>query len=138
MIHLIYVSSAQREMAEEELLLLLEQCRRRNRRQNVTGMLLYAGGNFLQVLEGEDKDVEEIYKDILNDERNNGNIVIDKDQISERTFPDWSMGFKHLTNQDKAGIKGFSEFLDRKMAPEEFINKSNEVVNLLCQFRKNV
>lgn len=138
MIHLIYVSSAQREMSEEELLLLLEQCRRRNRRQNVTGMLLYAGGNFLQVLEGEDKDVEEIYKDILNDERNNGNIVIDKDQISERTFPDWSMGFRHLTNQDKASIKGFSEFLDRKMAPEEFVNKSNEVVNLLYQFGNNV
>ena len=60
MIHLIYVSSATREMTEEDLIFLLEQSRNRNLRQHVTGMLLFVGGNFIQVLEGDDKDVEEI------------------------------------------------------------------------------
>jgi len=78
MIHLIYVSSASQEMSEENLLFLLEQSRSRNKRQNVTGMLLYAKGNFFQVLEGEKSDVEEIYEAIENDGRNKGNIVIEK------------------------------------------------------------
>ena len=52
MIHLIYVCSASKEMTEDELLRLLEYARARNLKQNVTGMLLYAGGNFFQALEG--------------------------------------------------------------------------------------
>jgi hypothetical protein len=87
-------------------------------------------------LEGDEKDVEEIYEAIVNDQRNTGNIVMVKENINERTFPDWSMGFKHLTSQDKASIKGYSEFLDRKMEPEEFANKSNNILDLLFQFRK--
>jgi hypothetical protein len=136
MIHLIYVSSATRGMSEEELLSLLEQSRSRNIRQNVTGMMLYAGGNFFQVLEGDEKDVEEIYEAIVSDERNKGNIVIVKENINARTFPDWSMGFKHLTSQNKAAINGYSEFLAREMEPEEFADKSNMVLDLLYQFKK--
>lgn len=136
MIRLIYVSSASRLMSEEDLIHLLNQARSRNEEHKVTGMLLYAGGNFMQVLEGEEKDVEEIYSTILNDERNKGNIVIEKENIKNRDFPDWSMGFKNLTNHKKAAIKGYSEFLERKMGPEEIANKSNEVVELLYGFKE--
>jgi hypothetical protein len=137
MIHLIYVCSASKEMAEDELLRLLAHARARNLKQNVTGMLLYAGGNFFQALEGEKSDVEEIYKAIESDERNKGHIVVEKEVINERTFSDWSMGFKHLTSQNKATIKGYTEFLDRQMKPEEFTDKKNEVIALLYQFKKN-
>lgn len=123
-------------MTEDELLLLLEQARARNLKQNVTGMLLYAGGKFFQVLEGEKSDVEEIFKVIENDERNKGTIVVEKEDINERTFSDWSMGFKHLTSQNKATIKGYTEFLDRQMKPEEFADKTNVVTALLFQFKK--
>ncbi len=136
MIRLVYVSSATRDMSEEDLLLLLEQSRKRNQRQNVTGMLLYAGGNFFQVLEGDAKDVEEIYEAIASDGRNKGNIEMVKEKINERTFPDWSMGFKQLTRRNKTSLKGYSEFLDRKMEPEEFANKSNDILDLLYQFSK--
>ena len=138
MVHLIYVSSATKEMSEQELLVLLEQAqaRDRNKRQNVTGMLLYVGGNFIQVLEGDAKDVEEIYDAILNDERNFGNIIIEKEPISSRTFPEWSMGFKPLTLKDKDTLEGYSEFLEREMSPEEFALCSDDVVDLLYQFKQ--
>lgn len=57
MIQLIYVSSAVNLMSEDELLDLLAQSSQRNKRKGVTGLLLYAGGNFIQVLEGEQSDV---------------------------------------------------------------------------------
>lgn len=137
MIHLVYVSSASREMGEEELLHLLEQSRNRNKRQNVTGMLLYIGGNFFQVLEGSNEDVEEIYECITKDQRNKGNIIILKENINERTFSGWSMGFKHLTAQNVNSVEGFTAFLDRDMKPEEFATKSDKVLGLLFQFKEN-
>lgn len=141
MIHLVYVSTATCKMSNEELLFLLKQSRNRNKRQNVTGMLLYAGGNFFQVLEGERKDVEEIYETIVKDVRNMGNVVLLKEAIENRTFPEWSMGFSHLTSSDKAAVEGYSEFLERKMEPEEFANKADtifgrKVLALLYQFKK--
>ena len=100
-------------------------------------MLLYAGGNFFQVLEGEKSDVEEIYEAIMNDDRNKGNIVIVKEEINERTFPDWSMGFRHLTRQDKDAMEGYTEFLNVDMRPEDFAGKSSEIVGLLYQFKED-
>ena len=138
MIHLIYVSTATREMSKEDLLFLLEQSRNRNKRQNITGMLLYGGGCFFQVLEGEASDVEEIYAAIVDDERNTDNILIEKEAIEERIFPDWSMAFKQLTRKDKASIKGYSEFLDREMKPEEFTNMADEVIDLFYEFKKHI
>ena len=138
MIQLIYVSSAVNQMSEAELLELLEQARSRNQKQQITGMLLYADGNFFQVLEGERKDVEEIYEDIVKDKRNHGNIVIEKEEISERTFPNWSMGFKYLAAINKDEISGYTEFLEKEMTPEKIANKASDVVSLLYSFRKSI
>jgi len=138
MIQLIYVSSAVNQMSEPELLDLLEQARSQNQKQQVTGMLLYAGGNFFQVLEGEKKDVEEIYENIEKDKRNHGHIVIEKEEILERTFPNWSMGFKYLTATNKDEISGYTEFLEKKMTPEQVAIKANDVVGLLYSFRNNI
>lgn len=52
LIHLIYVSTAREEFDETELARILDTAVRRNGERNVTGMLLYAGGTFMQVLEG--------------------------------------------------------------------------------------
>lgn len=133
---LIYVSSATMEMSGSDLLFLLTQSRNRNKRQGVTGMLLYAGGNFFQLLEGEIRDVEEIYAAIVNDARNKGNIVLLRKHVDDRTFPEWSMAFKHLTARDRASVEGYSEFLNRRMAPEEFATKADRILELLYQFKK--
>jgi hypothetical protein len=70
---------------------------RNNLRRKVTGMLLYAEGGILQVLEGEKADVLETFNAIEHDPRHHGIIVLLEEAISERQFPAWSMGFKHLT-----------------------------------------
>jgi hypothetical protein len=138
MIRLIYVSSATEPLGEQALVELLDQSRKRNRSLNVTGMLLYADGNFIQVLEGETVDVYAIYESILNDSRNHGNIAIEKEPIEQRDFPDWSMGFEHITEERKASIEGYTEFLQREMQPDEFACNPTEIVELLYQFKRSV
>ena len=137
MIHLVYVSSATREMSDGELMQMLEQARERNERQDVTGMLLYLGGNFIQVLEGEERDVDAIYDSIQRDKRNTGNVLIVKEPIAERVFPTWSMGFKRIDKRDALAVEGFSEFLVRPMDPAEFASHPDTVVTLLYRFKQN-
>lgn len=138
MIRLVYVSSATKEMSQEELLELLEQSREKNKEKNLTGMLLYANGNFFQILEGQKEDVMEIYNKITKDKRHRNCFEIDVSEIKERTFGDWSMGFKYLTIKDKKSIEGFSEFLDRHMQPHEFAANPSEVIELLYNFKQNI
>ena len=124
-------------MDEHELTALLEQSRDRNLRQNVTGMLIYCDGNFFQVLEGEEKDVKEIYRSITCDSRNNGNIVLIESQISRRNFPEWSMGFKVICRNELMEVAGFSEFLVRDMGFDEFAFYRDAVVELLYSFKNS-
>lgn len=111
-IHLIYVSKATLPMGEADLLALLEQSRARNLRQGITGMLLYLSGTFLQVLEGEARDVDEIFGAIERDPRNTDVFLLERESIPERSFPDWSMGFRDLSLADPESIPGYTRFLD--------------------------
>lgn len=50
---LIYLSSAAVKFTEDELKGLLIKARKKNLARELTGMLLYIEGNFIQVLEGD-------------------------------------------------------------------------------------
>lgn len=138
MIHLIYVSSATQNMDEASLLSLLAQARERNKQQEVTGMLLYGNGNFLQVLEGKAPDVDEIYHSITQDDRNIGNIVVQRKAISARNFPDWSMAFKALNKKQIIEAEGYSDFLLTKTAPELIAKNEVGIISLLMSFKDSL
>ena len=96
LVSLIYASSAVKRMSQEELLAILEKSRENNEKRNITGMLLYKDGNFLQVLEGEDTAVTDLYYAITKDERHTDLQLLLKREITKRTFSDWEMGFINL------------------------------------------
>ena len=133
--HLLYVSSATSLLEDPDLEHLLMQSRNRNKKQNVTGMLLYLHGSFIQVLEGEEKDVEDIYADIIRDVRNSGNIVLIRESITNRDFPNWSMGFKRLSEKDKTELPGYTNFLTQTIEPSQ-LAKMPMTVKLLYQFKE--
>ncbi len=104
LLHLIYVSSLGADVQESEIVKILASSVRRNGEAGVTGMLLYAGGNFLQVLEGERAAVEETYARIARDPRHHGLIEIERRAVAQRDFPAWSMGFRHLGAAEVAKV----------------------------------
>lgn len=106
LIQLIYLSSLRDIKFEHEIGKILESSVRRNRENGITGMLLYANGNFLQVLEGEKEAVEETYSRICADPRHYDIIDIERELISVRHFSQWSMGYQHLSEAD---LKAFPE-----------------------------
>jgi len=73
---------------------ILASARRRNMAEEITGMLLYYRGEFVQILEGEKKSVENIYdKFISPDLRHTALNKVHQNTISHRSFSEWSMGF---------------------------------------------
>ena len=134
MIQLIYISVATGPMSQQDLLELLESCRSGNAARGITGMLLYRDGAFLQVLEGEAADVDEVYRHILADPRNTGHHLIVREEINERRFPDWTMGFQNLEDSPSPDLEGYTDLLSRDLTPAEVIRHKDRLLRLFLHF----
>ena len=114
----VYVSSAHRPLGDDELLELLQVARQNNQRSDVTGMLLYRDGNFLQVLEGPASAVDALIDKIKRDTRHHGLILMSRRGIEERQFSDWQMAFRNMSKSHMAE-EGYSPFLEPTFDEEE-------------------
>jgi len=112
MIQLAYVSSTKGLLTVDQIAEILVVSREKNRTLGITGKLLYKSGNVLQVIEGEEETVGALFEKIQNDERHTGVIKLYQKNITERDFPEWSMGFSELNAESARRLEGFSEFLD--------------------------
>lgn len=72
---------------------LLERARVNNQVQNVTGLLCFDGESFVQILEGNEGNVERVYSQICKDARHGNIRRIYSGNIAERNFQEWSMGY---------------------------------------------
>lgn len=105
--YLVYVSTAKKLMSDAELLDLLQTARIKNAKYNVTGMLLYSEGTFIQALEGEKEDLYTIYKAIELDFRHRNIILMITGSVEERIFPKWSMAFASVNADVLELIEGY-------------------------------
>jgi len=139
MISLIYGSSTHRPMTEADLVEILKISRVNNRADNITGMLLYGGGNFLQVLEGPKAAVENRFAIIEQDERHRHIMVYSRTPISAREFPEWEMGFYNLTDDPSLhDLPGYTTFLEQPPDANEFVGQPSRAYTLLRVFRDGV
>ena len=109
MLQLIYASAATRTMDQDELAEILEKARLNNALKGISGMLVYHGGSFLQILEGPDAAVEALFDKISKDPRHTKMKLIFRGEIEEKEFDDWSMGFVNTSNRTKE-IEGFVDY----------------------------
>ena len=138
MLSLTYFSSATRLLDADELAGLLAHIRPRNAALDVTGMLLYSDGNFVQTLEGPDAAVRSIFAGITADPRHHGIFVALEDAVTVRAFPDWSMGFRDVSGTAAADLEGFSTFLRDVRAGKETEGAQDAAHQLLRVFGETV
>lgn len=93
---LLYISTARREMGEAELMALLGQSRRDNAAAGVTGALIVGGRRFLQVLEGDEFQVEQTFARIERDPRHFATVILSRTPAASRLFGDWAMGYERV------------------------------------------
>lgn len=92
---LLYVSSLVANESEA-LPEIMDVSMRNNKLRNITGMLLYAEGNILQVLEGETDTVLKTFGHIQMDSRHRGVFPLLERGVDARYFSSWSMGYRKL------------------------------------------
>ena len=91
---IVYVSMAARQLSLNELTHLQERAQQRNAQQDVTGVLLYSEGAFMQYLEGPVPGLTNVYDVIKADPQHFGIIDLVREPISQREFGGWSMAFR--------------------------------------------
>ena len=110
LISLIYTSRSTASFKEHEIPDLLQQVRITNAKQQVTGMLLYIGGSFLQVLEGPPESVDAMFNKLLADKRHTQLRLIATEPLPERAFEGWTMMHKTLDPVEADELIGESDF----------------------------
>lgn len=107
-----YASAATEPFSQEELEELLAKAREKNSSLGVTGMLLYHEGSFIQILEGQEQVVTDLYAKIAEDPRHANAMLLFKSEATERSFDQWTMGFHQLKKNSADTPQGLNRFLD--------------------------
>ena len=117
MIQLVYISKAVRPFADSELQDLVARARSKNVEANVTGVLVYCAGFFMQLIEGSSETIDQLYRKIEADGRHRAVKCLIKRSIADRSFPQWDMA---LINFDRA-----EELMPKKAAQLESLMASS-------------
>ncbi len=93
LIRLVYRSQAVEPFTPATLDALLRQARLHNGEHHISGLLLYAEGKFLQVIEGPELALTHLYGIIQTDPRHCDVQTLACEAVKARAFPDWRMGY---------------------------------------------
>ena len=88
---LTYTSLASLDLASADLEDIHCTAIELNALDGVTGILVFNGTHFLQIIEGADTAIDDLLERLRRDHRHSGLEVRDERKIESRSFPDWSM-----------------------------------------------
>jgi len=72
--------------------------RPKNERLGITGLLIHCKGHLLQILEGDERIVDELFAKISGDDRHLDLRHVSGRTIDHRHFPQWSMGYENVAS----------------------------------------
>ena len=134
---LMYISDATRSIGTRELTELVEHCRINNEKRGVSGLLLYSGMHFMQVLEGDPMQVGSLYDLICNDPRHTDARRLQFKVVDKRLFPEWGMQLASVMRQLTLDRERIDKTLLRlRMSQGE--GDATEAIALMQEFRRQV
>ena len=135
---LLYVSSATPQLDEKELLNLLANSQKRNTERGITGLLLHSEGSIIQVLEGEQAEVDKLYAKIEQDKRHTNVMLLSRRTVAQRDFPQYKMGFRRTDPELlKKELPGFTDIVEkREISPSKLEGISKLVSTFLVTFAR--
>lgn len=109
LVRLMYASRAAEPVKPETLNAILKRSTSHNPSVGVTGVLCFSGDIFLQVLEGGRSQVSALYNRIAQDPRHHDVVLVNYDEIAERSFAGWAMGQVNMSRLNPALLLKYSE-----------------------------
>jgi hypothetical protein len=96
--YLMYISKKVDHFLEDDLIHILNSSRKNNKKQGITGVLIYNKGHFLQILDGSRESVNTVFHEhILKDKRHENIVTLSQGLMAKRDFVNWDMGFYGTT-----------------------------------------
>ena len=86
-----YTSRAQLDLTENDLSEIHQTARHLNVLDGITGLLVFDGSRFLQVIEGPEDAVDDLVQRLRRDRRHSAFELREERSINERVFSQWSM-----------------------------------------------
>ena len=88
---LTYTSLARLDLQTSDLEAIHRTARELNALDGITGLLVFNGTHFLQIVEGSHQAIDDLLDRLRRDPRHTGLEVRDEHKLESRSFPDWSM-----------------------------------------------
>ena len=131
---LIYLSAATKLFSNIDLLDILTVSRLKNLSLGITGLLIYHEGSIIQILEGDDLQLNFVFNSIKNDARHKNIIKYGNFNIAERSFPDWSMGFKQISDDNWKKLEGYLDLNEKEKFDWIKNSANNQIIKLIKAF----
>lgn len=93
----LYVSHSTNDMSQNDLDRLLSISRQNNRENQITGILMYNAGVFIQLIEGPPMKVLDLVDHIKKDRRHTNYRALIERTSKTRLYPAWDM--KYVANE---------------------------------------
>jgi hypothetical protein len=129
---LVYVSTASRALSLAELHHLLARAQARNLQENITGVLLYSDGTFMQYLEGPAPGLCRVYEVIKAAPQHYGIVDLVREPIGRREFSGWSMAFRVVDAWGQSSVAEQDAQLAQRLAVP--INQYSAAREILSKF----
>ncbi len=107
-----YISKSTQHFGDLDLLDMLKDFRKNNHLNQVTGMLFYRAGHFLQVIEGEKHIIETLYSKIARDSRHIEIRTLLEGDIGNRMFGHWDMAYKKIEDIEEEVVTDVDQIID--------------------------
>ena len=96
LIEIVYISEPGTALFDDDVIGIIQQSESNNAERGITGVLLYDGEHFLQVLEGKAEVLWDTYADILADPRHSNVHTVHEGRIARRMFDRWGMAYRRI------------------------------------------
>ena len=113
---LTYTSLARLDLQVADIQKIQSTARELNALEGITGLLIFNGTHFLQIIEGAPNAVADLRERLRHDPRHSGLEVREERTINQRSFPDWSMELVLVSASYFEARKSVSHYLPKEIS----------------------
>jgi hypothetical protein len=128
---LIYVSHATQLFTEDQVRKMAQDFSDKNKKNSLTGILLFESNHFLQLIEGDKYDVHYTFKKIREDKRHKDiHLFLDEPTEHERLFSNWCMMYRSVSSFDPDIIEKVNHLIRNRPT------NAREILSIIWNFLK--
>jgi hypothetical protein len=135
--YIIYQSTPTGEVNEEIIDKITHESIKWNSAHGITGILIYHDKQYLQYIEGDEKDIDEVFEMISRDSRHQNITTKVMGYTDERIFPDWSMGSWIVGDNKSGNLKVLEELnhymvdpVNRQLESRKYIGMMKDILEM--------